>query len=369
MPPAPYPKIELHVHLEATVAPDLLLKFARRNAASLPYQTAEEIEDFYAGATTFEQFISRWIATSRTLQEYDDFREVVLGYARRVQAQGVVYAEAIMSPTEPMLRGVPWQVIFEGYCDGAAEAGESTGVQIRLTPDATRDLPARFAITMAKWAVKYRDRGVVALSLGGTERKFATGKFRRAFAVARDGGLGAAPHAGEFAGGEAGAPSVRAALDVLHADRVRHGIRAVDDAALLAELAERGVVCDVTPSSNLRLGAVSSLSQHPLPQMLAAGVSCSIGTDDPVMLGTDLLQEHAIAVGMGHSPHAMYEHALAGVLCEPGLRVRLDRIGREFDWSAIQPSTVTRATGPADDVPADGPRLEHSARAAATPDD
>ena len=332
MPLPAYPKIELHVHLEATVTPDVLLRVARRNGADLRYRTVEELEAFYAGASSFEQFIACWIVTSRNLQTYDDFREIVVEYARKAREQGVVYAEAICSPTEPLLRGTPWEVMFEGYCDGCAEAAETVGVEVRLTPDASRDFPARLATTMAKWAVKYRDRGVVALSLGGTQRKFPPEKFRRAFAVAREGGLGAAPHAGEFAGGKAGVPSIRAALDVLHADRLRHGIRAVDDAALLAELAVRGVVCDVCPTSNVRLGAVPSMAEHPLPQMLAAGVKCSISTDDPVLLGTDLPREHEIAIRLGHSPQAMYEHALAGVLCEPGLRVRLARIGRAFDW-------------------------------------
>ena len=269
MPLPAYPKIELHVHLEATVTPEVLLRVAKRNGADLRYQTVEELEAFYAGASSFEQFIACWIVTSRNLQTYDDFREIVVEYARMARDQGVVYAEAICSPTEPLLRGTPWEVMFEGYCDGCAEAAETFGVDVRLTPDASRDFPARLATTMAKWAVKYRDRGVVALSLGGTERKFPPEKFRRAFAVAREGGLGAAPHAGEFAGGKAGVPSIRAALDVLHADRLRHGIRAVDDAALLAELAERGVVCDVCPTSNVRLGAVPSMAEHPLPQMLA----------------------------------------------------------------------------------------------------
>ena len=331
---AVYPKIELHVHLEATVAPELLLRIARRNGAQLPFATAEELEGFYRGAASFEQFISRWLVTSRNLQRPDDFREVVVGYARRAREQGVVYAEAICSPTEPVLRGATWQEVFEGYCDGVAEAAETEGVEVRLTPDATRDFPVRLATTLARWAVKYRERGVVALSLGGSERKFPPEKFRRPFAIAREGGLGAAPHAGEFGGGKAGVPSIRAALDVLRADRLRHGIRAVDDAALLAELAERGVVCDVAPTSNVRLGAVPSLEEHPLPAMLAAGVKCSISTDDPVLLGTDLLREHEIAGSLGHSPQAMYEHALAGVLCEPGLRVRLARIGREFDWES-----------------------------------
>lgn len=173
-------------------------------------------------------------------------------------------------------------------------------MEVRLTPDVTRDLPVLVGRRQAQWAVRYRERGVVALSLGGSERRVGPEKFRRVFEIAREGGLKAAPHAGEFADGKAGAASIRGALDVLHADRIRHGIRAVDDPGLLAELAGRGVVCDVTPVSNVRTGAVASLEEHPLPAMLAAGVKCSIGSDDPVLMQTDLAENCALAAGLGH---------------------------------------------------------------------
>lgn len=330
----PYPKIELHVHLEATVRPELLLEIAGRNSVALPATTVEGLRRYYR-CESFEQFISRWIATSRVLCHADDFREVVVDYAARAREQGCVYIEAVCSPTEPVLRGSSWNEVFEGYCDGTAEARETHGVDVRLTPDATRDFPATLANRLARWAVKFRDRGVVALSLGGSERKHAPQKFRRAFAVAREGGLGAAPHAGEFAGGKAGAASIRGALDVLHADRIRHGIRAVDDPGLLAEMADRGIVCDVTPVSNLRTGAVASLDEHPLPAMLAAGVRCSISSDDPVLMDTDLAENCAVAERLGHTPRAMYFDALHGVLCEPATRDRLRRIGEAFPWEAV----------------------------------
>lgn len=323
------------MHFEATVRPELLLELGKRNGVELPAATVEGLHRYYE-VGSFEQFISRWIATSRALCRADDFRRVVVDYARRAKAQGCVYIEGICSPTEPVLRGSSWEEVFEGYCDGAAEARERYGVEVRLTPDVTRDFPAALGIRLARRAVRYRERGVVALSLGGSEKKHAPQKFRRAFAVAREGGLGSAPHAGEFAGGKAGAASVRGALEVLHADRIRHGIRAVDDPALLAELAERGIVCDVTPVSNLRTGAVASLDEHPLPAMLAAGVRCSIGSDDPVIMHTDLAGNCAAAVTLGHTPKAMYFDALHGALCDDSTKVRLRRIGERFDWEAAE---------------------------------
>jgi aminodeoxyfutalosine deaminase len=177
--------------------------------------------------------------------------------------------------------------------------------------------------------VRYRDRGVVGLSLGGSEHKYPPELFARPFAIAREGGLRSAPHAGELAG----PASVRGALDALHADRLRHGVRAVEDPALLAELAARGIVCDVTPTSNVRTGVVPSLAEHPLPHLLAAGVKCSISSDDPVLMGTDLTTECAAAVGLGHTPGDMFEHALGGVFCDEATKVRLQAVAAGHAWS------------------------------------
>jgi len=115
-------------------------------------------------------------------------------------------------------------------------------------------------------------------------------------------------------------------------------VRAVEDAALLAELAERGVVCDVTPVSNLRTGVVRSLDDHQLPAMLAAGVKCSIGSDDPVLMQTSLAEDSAVAVELGHTPRAMYEHAVAGAFCDEPTRARLSAAGDACDWSAAATS-------------------------------
>jgi aminodeoxyfutalosine deaminase len=325
----PYPRIELHVHLEATVRPERLFEIARRNDVALPARDVEGLREF-CRFTGFDHFVEVWIRTTQALRHARDFRQIVVDYAATVAARGVVYAEALFSPSEPMVRGTPWDEIFEGYCVGAQEARERHGVEIRFTPDITRDLPVELADHEVRWAVRYRDRGVVGLSLGGSEHKYPAALFARPFQAAREGGLRAAPHAGELAGPE----SVRAALDVLRAARIRHGVRAVEDPALLGELASRGVVCDVTPLSNLRTGVVGSLGEHPLPRMLAAGVKCSISTDDPVLMDTDLDRDCAAAIELGHTPRAMYEHALSGAFCDEATRERLRAIGDAFDWDA-----------------------------------
>jgi aminodeoxyfutalosine deaminase len=328
-----YPKIELHVHLEATVRPERLLELGRRNDVRLPARTVAGLERFcrFSG---FDRFIVVWVKTTSVLCRRDDFRQVVVDYAADLAAQGCRYAEPLFSPSEPVMRGTPWQEVFEGYCDGADEARELHGVELRFTPDITRNFPPEIGETLAGWAVRFRERGVAGISLGGSEHRYPPAPFAPAFAIAREGGLKAAPHAGETAG----PASIRSALDHLRADRLRHGVRAVEDPALLAELAERGVVCDVTPVSNLRTGVVRSLDEHPLPAMLAAGVKCSIGSDDPVLMQTSLTEDAEVAVRLGHTPRAMYEHAVAGAFCDEATRGRLRAAGEEFEWDAAAAS-------------------------------
>jgi aminodeoxyfutalosine deaminase len=139
------------------------------------------------------------------------------------------------------------------------------------------------------------------------------------------------PHAGEVVG----PASVRSALDALRADRIRHGFRAVEDPELVAELAERKIVLDVSPVSNVRTGAVASLAAHPLPKLVEAGVLCSISTDDPAMFDTDLTRDYEAARSLGVDPRAAFETGLAGALCDEATRDRLRELGDSFDWTEV----------------------------------
>jgi aminodeoxyfutalosine deaminase len=322
-----YPKIELHVHLEGTVRPSTLLEIARRNDVALPVDTVEGLADLYR-FRDFAHFIEVWVMTTSALRTADDFRRVVVDYAQEAAGHGAVYVEGIFSPAEPAVRGVPWEVVFEGYCDGAQEARESYGVEMRLTPDIPRGFPLEAAEETARYAVRYRERGVVGVGLGGPEAEFPPESYADAFALARAGGIASVPHAGEVAG----IPSIRGALETLGADRIRHGIRAVDDPAMVRELAGRGTVLDVCPISNLRTGAVRSLAEHPLPQLVDAGVRCSLSTDDPAMFDTDLSREYKAATGLGLSPRDFYEAGVAGALCDEQTRASLRHRGEECDW-------------------------------------
>jgi aminodeoxyfutalosine deaminase len=326
-----YPKIELHVHLEGTVRAATLLQIARRNDVSLPAGTVEGLAGLYQ-YRDFAHFLRTWLLTTSALRTEQDFRQVVADYAAEAAAHGAVYLEGIFSPAEAVSRGASWDEAFTGFCDGAQQAREEHGVEVRLTADIPRGRPLEVAVLTARYTVKYRDRGVVGLGLGGPEAEYPPEPFAPAFALARDGGIGSVPHAGEAAG----VPSILGALNALGADRIRHGIRAVDDPGLVRELADRGTVLDVCPISNVRTRVVASLADHPLPGLVAAGVACSVSTDDPAMFGTDLTADYTAAQEMGVAPEACYQAGLRGALCDEETRTALARVGAAYDWTRAE---------------------------------
>ena len=333
---AMYPKIELHVHLEGTVRPRTLIELARRNGIALPAETAEEIEQLYR-FTDLTHFIDVWFLVTAALQTADDFRRITVDYAEEAGRQGAVYIEGIFAPTVPARNGVQLDALFEGYCDGVQEARERLGVEIRLTPDLNRTSPPDEAADIVRRAIACRERGVVGIGLGGIEAQAPPEQFAEAFRLAREGGLGSVPHAGEVVGPE----SIWGALDALQADRIRHGIRAVEDAALMQELADRGTVLDVCPTANVCVGAVPSYDRHPLPEMVAAGLRCSLSTDDPAMFGTDLTSEYAEACARGLSPQEFYEVGVEGALCDEPTRAALRAIGEDFAWASVEATSIT----------------------------
>jgi aminodeoxyfutalosine deaminase len=328
-----YPKIELHVHLEGAMRPETLLEVARRNGYALPVDSAEGVRALYQ-YRDFAHFIEVFMLTAGALETEDDFRRLVVEYAEDAVAHGAVYLEAIFSLG--LWRGLDSDIVFTGVCDGADEARERFGIEIRLTPDIARVYSLDEAFQVVRAAVRYRDRGVVGVGLGGPEAEHPPEPYAPAFELARSEGLAAVPHAGEHAG----PGSIRAALDALGATRIRHGIRAVEDPALVEELADRRIVLDVCPISNVRTQAVPSLAEHPLPKLVAAGALCSISSDDPAMFNTDLSQDYAAACSFGLEPRSFFAAGLEGALCDDETRERLRAIEAAFEWDAVLPAGV-----------------------------
>ena len=278
----PYPKIELHVHLEGTVRAHTLLEIARRNDYALPADRSRGSQSCTA-SRDFRHFIEVWILTTNALRTEDGLPADGRRLRSRGASHGAVYLEGIFSPAERCARLLVGGRL-RGLLQRRAGGEELHGVEVRLTPDIPRGFTQEEARKTVEWSQQYRDRGVVGVGLGGLEAEFPPEPYETVFAHAKSLGLGSVPHAGEVAGAGVGARRARALGPT--GSGTASAPRRIP--ASSRELAGRGTVLDVCPLSNLRTGAVASLADHPLPRLVAAGVRCSISTDDPAMFDTDL---------------------------------------------------------------------------------
>ena len=283
------PKAELHVHLEGSIPAELAVSLAHRHGRALPglADGAEGLRQSYRFAS-FQEFLRMYIAISACLVEAADFCEIAVALARNLAAQRVVYAEVTFTPMTHVARGVDPAVMLAGLAEGRARARSEHGVELAWVFDIVRCFHDQAAPTL-ELALRGRDDGVMGLGFAGPKAEgWPTTPFGPVFARARGEGLHALPHAGEMAGPE----SVWEALRLLGAERIGHGVRAVDDPALLEHLVERQIPLEVCPTSNLGIGLYPDLAAHPLPQLLRAGAAVSLASDDPPMFATSLIEEY-----------------------------------------------------------------------------
>lgn len=274
------PKAHLHLHLEAAMRPSTLRELGAEHGIELPPMS---------GLTTFTEFIALYEAATAVLRREADLRRLVRELAEDAEADGAVWVETFVYPPLWQGRFGDDRDALDMYLDIARGVSDDVGIGLGciVTADRTDD-PAR-AEHWATIAVDRREDGVVGFGLANDETHFPPEPFERAFRIAIDGGLLSLPHAGELAG----PASVRGALDVLHADRLGHGVRAIEDADLVKRLADEQVPCDVSVASNLTLGLYPSIEQHAIGVLVDAGVPVTINTDDPLMFGMSLLEEYA----------------------------------------------------------------------------
>ncbi|RLC70626.1 MAG: adenosine deaminase, partial [Chloroflexi bacterium] len=285
------PKVELHVHLEGSIRPATLLQLAQRNSIGLPAQNVEGLRDFYR-FRDFDHFIEVYSAITRCLRVPDDYRLIAYEFGADCARQNIRYAEVTFTiATNTKYTGLPWQAILEGLNEGRAQARAEFGVDWGWVFDISRNVPGTQG-QVVEIALAARDESVVALGLGGPEADFPPELFERSFERARQAGLPSVPHAGEIAGPE----SVWAALRLLHADRLGHGVRSVEDGALVEYLRERQTPLEVCPTSNVRLGVYPDYAAHPLRRLWDAGLLVTINSDDPPMFNADLNHEYEALV-------------------------------------------------------------------------
>ncbi len=281
------PKVEIHVHLEGSIRPATLLTLAERNGVDLPAHDLAGLRDFYR-FTSFPHFIHVYITISRCLQTAADYCLIAYEFGAEMARQHVRYAEVTFSPhTNVQNSGLAFGQILAALNEGRRQAGAEFGVEFRWVLDIVRDdVESRHQV--AEWAVQGADRGVVGFGLGGTENDYPPQDYADAFARARAAGLHSVPHAGEVAGPE----SIWGAIWALNADRIGHGVRCIEDPALVDYLREHQIPLELCPTSNLCLGVYSSYAEHPIRRLWEQGVYVTVNSDDPPMFNTDLVQEY-----------------------------------------------------------------------------
>ncbi len=283
------PKAELHVHLEGTATPALMRRIARRNRLDVPPGIIGD-DDRYAWRD-FLHFLALYDATVGLLRTPEDYRDITYDYLARCAEEGVVYVELTASPDHAAAAGLSDAEHVFALARGIDDARRDTGIEARVIMTAVRQYGAERAEVVAQRTVATPHPYVVGFGLAGDEAGHPPAPFARAFAVAHEAGLGCTAHAGEWAGPE----SVRAALALPGVMRIGHGVRAAEDPGLVGELADRGTVLEVCPTSNLVLGVYADWTEHPLRRLRDAGVAVTLGSDDPPYWGTTIGREHEVA--------------------------------------------------------------------------
>lgn len=279
MDPRALPKAELHLHIEGTLEPELMFELARRNRVALPYPSVEALRAAY-DFKDLQSFLDLYYAGAAVLRTERDFFDLAWAYFRRAAPMGVRHAEVFFDPQTHTSRGVPYQAVLEGLGAAMDKARAELGLSSLLILCFLRHLSEDDALATLREALPFRDR-IAGVGLDSSERGHPPSKFRRVFARARAEGLRATAHAGE----EGPAAFVREALDVLGAERVDHGVRAVEDAELMRRLAAEAVPLTVCPLSNVRLRVFDRLEEHNLRAFLDAGARVSLHSDDPAYFG------------------------------------------------------------------------------------
>lgn len=273
------PKAELHVHIEGTLQPELMFQLAARNGVELSYNSVEEVHTAYRFGN-LQEFLDIYYAGAAVLLHEEDFYDLTMDYLSKSHADNVVHTEIFFDPQTHTERGVAFETAFNGIYRALREGESQWGITSHIILCFLRHLDEASAIRTLTEALPYRDK-FLGVGLDSSEIGNPPSKFQNVFRMAEELGFRLVAHAGE----EAPSTYIREALELLHAERIDHGIQSIHDDALLDVLRDRRIPLTVCPLSNLKLQVVSSLSAHPLKQLLERGVKVTINSDDPAYFG------------------------------------------------------------------------------------
>lgn len=288
--PSPFvlslPKAELHLHLEGTIDPETLLELRQHHGKT---STLADVEKLYQ-YTDFPTFLLAFKAVTDDLSTPEDYELITYRLMEKLKAENILHAEVYISAGICLWRRQDFAPIFEAVERGRERGERDFGISLLWILDAVRHFGPLAARRVAELAVRYHDRNVAGIGIGGDERRAGPELFREVYAYAADHGLHLTAHAGESAGPE----SIWGALN-LRAERVGHGLTAIRDHELVEVLAKRQVPLEICITSNLRTGCCRSLAEHPVKNYFEQGVMVTLNSDDPPMFGTTLAREYQLA--------------------------------------------------------------------------
>ena len=313
-------KAELHVHIEGAATPALVQRIAARNGLRIPDGVIGDDGRFVW--RDFLDFLDTYDGATSVIRTGQDYRDIVYEYLVSCAAEGAIYVELTASADHAAGVGLSDDEHLAALAQGIDDARAETGIEGRIIMSCVRHRGPERALDVARRTVAAPHPYVTGFGMGGDEAGFPPGDFAGAFAVAREAGLGLTVHAGEWSGPD----SVRGGL-ALGVSRLGHGVRAIEDADLVRELAERGTVLEVCPTSNVVLGLYASYAEHPLPALRAAGVPVTLGSDDPPYWDASIGGEYAVAAeqfGFGEEDlREITRTALRAAFVEEEVRRRL----------------------------------------------
>ena len=273
------PKAELHLHIEGTLEPELMIVIGKRNGVSLPYPDAAAAEQAY-NFSDLQSFLDIYYRATAALITEEDFYDLTIAYLKKAASQNVRHAEIFFDPQSHTSRGITFETLIRGIERALMEANRSLNMSTKLIMCILRHLSEKEGFEIFEKALVWK-HWIAGIGLDSSERGNPAEKFRNLFERAHHEGFLAVAHAGE----EGSAASVRQTLDALHVTRIDHGVHCMDDAVLVAELAEQQIPLTVCPLSNVRLNVFESMRQHNLKAMLQKGLLVTVNSDDPAYFG------------------------------------------------------------------------------------
>ncbi|EGR1592843.1 TPA: adenosine deaminase [Vibrio parahaemolyticus] len=287
------PKVELHLHIEGSLEPELMFKLAKRNGIDIPYSSPSELREAYQ-FEDLQSFLDLYYQGANVLRTEQDFYDLTWEYLEHCKADNVIHTEIFFDPQTHTERGIDFDTVLNGISRALADGREKLGITSQIIACFLRHLSEESAMETLQSVLKHRDK-IIGVGLDSSENGHPPAKFLRVFQQAKEAGLLTVAHAGE----EGPAQNITDAIEMLEVSRVDHGVRCVEDEALVESLIETKMPLTVCPLSNIKLCVFDEMGQHNIVELLRKGVAVTINSDDPVYFG-GYMTDNFLAVNQAH---------------------------------------------------------------------